>query len=115
MLYTTVLNAFTGSKPIWKDPNLVWKSESGSTGGAESLDQFLHSLRSIKQEMERFGHHRTASSGRHIPIDQSEDAEVSRVKMVLVIENAERLAENLPFLVTPLTRLGELVCLYFQV
>ena len=103
MLYTTVLNAFAGFRPAWDEVSLVWNPDSGLNGGMENLDIFLHGLADIATKVNSAQDH--VSNGDI----QSEDGQVASTKFVLVVENADRLIENLSFLLTPLSRLGELV------
>lgn len=91
LFYDTALNALARWQPRWEDGCANW-SASG-TGAEEryneSLDGFLHGLRAVKTS--------------HVLAAKDE------VRMVLVVGHAERLRENLPELLVPLTRLAELV------
>ncbi|KAG1852664.1 putative origin recognition complex, subunit 5-like protein [Suillus subluteus] len=84
LLYDTVLNALAGWEVAWEN------------GYNDSIDSFLHGLRNLRNKSWQGtakGNGRTADE---------------EPKMVLLVERAERLKDNLPDLIVPLTRLAEL-------
>ena len=89
LFYDTVLNALAGWVPSWENGCQTWPGEDGVRYN-DSIDSFLHGLRRLSADLG------TTSSS-------------PEPTMVIVIERAERLCENLPELVVPLTRLAELV------
>ncbi|KAI9451779.1 putative origin recognition complex, subunit 5-like protein [Russula earlei] len=104
LFYDTTFNRLAKWRPRWEDGCENWPGRTAvDVRYNDSLDGFLHGLRALaaqlcgdetKVQSPRKGRER--SSGR------------KAVKLVLVVERAERLKESLPELVVPLTRLAEL-------
>lgn len=95
LLYDTVLNALAGWEVAWENGCQNWPGEDGKRYN-DSIDSFLHGLRNLRNkywEGTAKGNGRTADE---------------EPKMVLLVERAERLKDNLPDLIVPLTRLAEL-------
>lgn len=95
LLYDTVLNALAGWEVTWDNGCQNWPGEDGQRYN-DSMDSFLHGLRHL----------------RNIPLEgngKGKRKAVEEPTMVLLIERAERLKDNLPDLIVPLTRLAELV------
>ena len=92
LIYDTVINALAGWEPRWEDGCANWAPE-GMEGQRwnDSLDGFLHGIRAVRRHARAGKCHQEAE------------------RMLLVVECAERLRDNVPDLVVPLTRLGELV------
>ncbi|KIP09359.1 hypothetical protein PHLGIDRAFT_504934 [Phlebiopsis gigantea 11061_1 CR5-6] len=86
LLYDTALNAFAGWSPSWEDgcANWIGPLEGTSQRFNESFDGFTHGIRAAMVER------------------------LSDLRLVLVIEDAQRLKENMPDILAPLTRLYEL-------
>jgi len=96
LLYDTVLNALAGWEVAWENGCQNWPGEDGQRYN-DSIDSFLHGLRRLRStpwEGNDKGKGRAVEEG---------------PAMVLLIERAERLRDNLPELIVPLTRLAELV------
>jgi len=96
LLYDTVLNALAGWEVAWENGCQNWPGEDGQRYN-DSIDSFLHGLRRLRStpwEGNDKGKGRAVEEG---------------PTMVLLIERAERLKDNLPELIVPLTRLAELV------
>ncbi|OAX34000.1 putative origin recognition complex, subunit 5-like protein [Rhizopogon vinicolor AM-OR11-026] len=95
LLYDTVLNALAGWKVTWDNGCQNWPGEDGQRYN-DSIDSFLHGLRRL----------------RNIPWEGNGQGKGKAAEeeptMVLLIERAERLKDNLPDLIVPLTRLAEL-------
>jgi origin recognition complex subunit 5 len=91
LLYDTVLNALAGWEVAWENGCQNWPGEDGKRYN-DSIDSFLHGLRNLSNKSWE-GTTKTADD---------------EPKMVLLIEKAERLKDNLPDLIVPLTRLAEL-------
>lgn len=96
LLYDTVLNALAGWEVAWENGCQNWPGEDGKRYN-DSIDSFLHGLRNIRNKP-REG--KAKGNGRIVDEEPT---------MVLLVERAERLKDNLPDLVVPLTRLAELV------
>jgi origin recognition complex subunit 5 len=109
LFYDTTFNRLAKWRPRWEDGCGNWPG--GTAGGArynDSLDGFLHGLRALQVQLS--GDETEVQSprkGRGKKTREQNKAKV--VKMVLVVERAERLRESLPGLLVPLTRLAELV------
>jgi origin recognition complex subunit 5 len=103
LLYDTVLNALAGWKVTWDNGCQNWPADDGQRYN-DSIDSFLHGLRHL----------------RNIPWEGNSKGKGKAAEeeptMVLLIERAERLKDNLPDLIVPLTRLAELVSslIYFH-
>lgn len=95
LLYDTVLNALAGWKVAWENGCQNWPGEDGKRYN-DSFDSFLHGLRNLRNKS-REG--KTKGNGRTVDEEPT---------MVLLVERAERLKDNLPDLIVPLTRLAEL-------
>ncbi|KAH9921804.1 origin recognition complex subunit 5 C-terminus-domain-containing protein, partial [Fomitopsis serialis] len=89
LFYDTVINALARHTPTWEDGCENWAGPSGEgQRWNESIDTFLHGLRAVSKHEQQWGR--------------------ERCRMVLVVERPERLKENTPELLVPLTRLAEL-------
>ncbi|PVF96680.1 hypothetical protein CPB86DRAFT_761732 [Serendipita vermifera] len=89
--FEKIINGLVKWAPDWENGALSWRSKSGE-GVGNSLDTFLHALRAVSREtMEE--ERSTASS------------------MVVIVNNADRLKDNVPGLITPLARLSDLTSL----
>ncbi|KAI0072540.1 hypothetical protein K474DRAFT_1726816, partial [Panus rudis PR-1116 ss-1] len=107
LLYDNALNQLAGWIPTWEDGCRNWIGEDVADGSLvagrfnDSVDSFLHGL-SVVQNVPilRFkdeGHHKSVKScTNHLP------------RMILVVQHAERLKDNMPDLLVPLARLAEL-------
>jgi origin recognition complex subunit 5 len=82
LLYDTVINALARHVPAWEDGCANWGAENGARWN-ESVDAFLHGLRALAANKK------------------------NKTRMVLAVERAERLDENMPDLIPVLARLGE--------
>jgi origin recognition complex subunit 5 len=96
LLYDTVLNALAGWEVAWENGCQNWPGEDGKRYN-DSIDSFLHGLRNLRNKF-REGN----AKGNGSTVDEEPT-------MVLFVERAERLKDNLPDLIVPLTRLAELV------
>jgi len=78
-------------EPSWEDDCANWIPGDQRTSKRynDSFDAFLHGLKDVHD---------------HLSKENQQSA-----KMVVVIENPERLKEGMPEMLVPLTRLGELV------
>lgn len=95
LLYDTVLNALAKWEVAWENGCQNWPGEDGKRYN-DSVDSFLHGLRNLRNKS---WEGRAKGNGRTVDEEPN---------MVLLIERAERLKDNLPDLIVPLTRLAEL-------
>ncbi|KAF5369509.1 hypothetical protein D9758_002779 [Tetrapyrgos nigripes] len=97
LFFDTVINALTRWKPTWEDGCANWSpSELHTTKRYnDSFDAFLHGLKDV-----------------HTHLTQENQ---NPTKMVLIVENPERLKEGMPEVLVPLTRLRELLKLDISV
>ena len=111
ILYDTALNAFAGWTPDWRDGATNWNGSGVEARRYnENFDAFVHGIQAIAAgagESESKTQVNGVSKGKGKAKEQ--DAPPNR-RLVLVVERAERLRENLPELLVPLTRLNESVC-----
>ncbi|KAG1865655.1 OPT oligopeptide transporter protein-domain-containing protein [Suillus tomentosus] len=95
LLYDTVLNALARWEVAWENGCRNWPGEDGKRYN-DSVDSFLHGLRNLRNKS---WEGKAKGNGRTVDEEPN---------MVLLIERAERLKDNLPDLIVPLTRLAEL-------
>ena len=111
LLYDTALNALAGWSPDWEDGCANWTGplEGTSQRFNESFDGFTHGVRAVYNELIA-KHEDSAVNGKG-----KNKAAVERLpdlRLVLVIEDAECMKENMPDIIAPLTRLHELVSVW---
>lgn len=110
LLYDTALNAFAGWSPSWEDgcANWIGPLEGTSQRFNESFDGFTHGIRAVYNEvLLKYKGSTINGKGKHKAMVER----LSDLRLVLVIEDAQRLKENMPDILAPLTRLHELVSL----
>jgi origin recognition complex subunit 5 len=109
LFYDTTFNRLAKWRPRWEDGCENWPG--GTAGGGvrynDSLDGFLHGLRALQVQL--CGDETEVKSPRKGRGKTRAQDAPKVVKMVLVVDRAERLKESLPGLLVPLTRLAELV------
>ena len=108
LFYDTTFNRLAKWRPRWEDGCENWPG--GTAGGVrynDSLDGFLHGLRALQTQL--CGDETEVPSPRKGRKKTRVQDVAKVVKMVLVVDRAERLKESLPGLLVPLTRLAELV------
>lgn len=88
LFYDAVLNGLAAWTPRWDAGCANWPGTSNFARYNESLDAFIHGIKAV--------HASLVSGG-------------GPTRLVIAIEQAERLKERLPEIVVPLTRLAELV------
>ncbi|GJE92400.1 Origin recognition complex subunit 5 [Phanerochaete sordida] len=103
LLFDTALNALAGWSPTWEDGCANW---GGSLDGQsqrfnENFDGFTHGLRTLWNDQ---------LAGRLHPPPQASarGKATAEARLILVLENAEKLKETMPDLLAPLARLAEL-------
>ena len=107
LLYETIIHSLVGWEPSWEDGCAIWDAENDIRWN-ENLNTFLHGLRTA--------HERLCSQAGIIDMadgvkgkERTREGGYENVRFVIVIERAERLKEDHPELLVPLTRLAELV------
>ncbi|KAF9036920.1 hypothetical protein BDZ89DRAFT_1061614 [Hymenopellis radicata] len=88
LFYDVVLNGLAEWTPDWEEGCANWPGTSDFARYSDSLDGFMHGIKAV-----------------HGSLCQDEGSK----KLVLAIEQSERLAEKLPEIIVPLTRLAEIV------
>lgn len=101
VLYDTVINSLANVMCTWANGCHVWNG--GPHGWGDSFDGFLHALRTVHSELVN------EDVGSSRPRNGTLEHRRKAIKFVLVFDRAERLRDNLPDLIVPLSRLGELV------
>ncbi|KAF9531498.1 origin recognition complex subunit 5 C-terminus-domain-containing protein [Crepidotus variabilis] len=108
LFYEGVIHSLIDWIPEWEDGCSIWMPEESTTvRWNENLDTFVHGLVSAQAYL-RLRLSQTNSEKRK---GKEPDTEVGRnqnVRLVIVIERAEKLKEDHPELLVPLTRLAEL-------
>ncbi|KAI6022280.1 putative origin recognition complex, subunit 5-like protein [Pisolithus microcarpus] len=105
VFYDTILNALAGWKPAWESGCQTWPGEDGVKYN-DSIDSFLHGLRRLSAEHGTDPPSRGKGKGKGKA--KAKTSSTEEPSMVIFIERAERLCENLPELIVPLSRLAEL-------
>jgi origin recognition complex subunit 5 len=108
LFYDTTFNRLANWRPRWEDGCEIWPG--GTASGVrynDSIDGFLHGLRALQVQL--CGNENEVRSPRKGRGKTRVQDMARTVKMVLVVDRAERLKESLPGLLVPLTRLAELV------
>lgn len=119
IFYDTVLNALACWKVRWEDGCENYPGDGSGHRWNDSVDGLVHGLRAIYAEMSNADPEaikKVDLKGKEKQIENSVDEASNPLmgnSMVLVVERAEKLKETLPDLLVPLTRLAELVNLFF--
>ncbi|KAG6914474.1 hypothetical protein DXG01_017051 [Tephrocybe rancida] len=108
LLYDSILNALTRWNANWADGCANWGLEGHTQRFNEHFDSFIHGLRAVNVHLRDKVDGKGKGKEKMRP--KSED-----VRLVIVVERAERLKETLPDLLVPLTRLAELTQLDLSV
>ena len=87
LLYESMINSLASWTPQWEDGAVNWGADNGVRWN-DTFDGFMHGLRAV-----------------HAYLGEGKEKE-GGVRLVIVVERAERL---IPELMVPLTRLAELV------
>lgn len=105
LLYEGIINTLVGWEPKWVEGCGNWVPENDLRWN-DNMDTFLHGLCAAHAYLGQ--QNMTTANGKGKGKETVND-----VRLVIVVERVERLKENLPDLVVPLTRLAELVCVVF--
>ena len=116
LLFESVINSLAGWDVNWEDGCSNWHPNADQDEGEqdidprwnENVDTFIHGLRTVHGYLCRH-HGITRGKGKEKSIQN--DSTSDNIRLVIVIERAERLKETNPELVVPLTRLAEMVLL----
>ncbi|KAI0701668.1 putative origin recognition complex, subunit 5-like protein [Earliella scabrosa] len=107
LLFDSALNALAGWAPDWQTNAANWHSTTGGENRRfnENFDAFVHGIQAITADASA-SEPKLNGSGKGKRKAKEDGSR--RPRMALVIERAERLKDNLPELLVPLTRLTEL-------
>ncbi|KAF8154503.1 origin recognition complex subunit 5 C-terminus-domain-containing protein [Crassisporium funariophilum] len=104
LFYESVINTLAGWTPTWAEGCENWISDDEPRWN-ENLDTFLHGLRAVHAHLyTTHGLGPLTDKGKGKQREGGHD----NVRLVIVVERAERLKETMPELLVPLTRLAEL-------
>ncbi|KAG6839865.1 hypothetical protein C0991_010999 [Blastosporella zonata] len=110
LLYDSILNALAKWNAEWTDGCANWSVEGDPQRFNEHFDSFIHGLRALSV------HLREKAKGKGKGKEkEGMQTDADDVRLVIVVERAERLKETLPELLVPLTRLAELTQLDLSV
>lgn len=114
LLFESVINSLAGWDVNWEDGYSNWhpnvdQGEEMDARWNENLDTFIHGLRAVHGYL-CVQHGITRGKGKEK--SNQNDSTSENIRLVIVIERAERLRETNPELVVPLTRLAEMVLLF---
>ncbi|KAG6820797.1 hypothetical protein H0H93_011562 [Arthromyces matolae] len=104
LLYDSILNGLAKWNTSWANGCLNWGIEGDTLRFNEHFDAFIHGLRALNNThlSEKF---KSKGKGK-----AQSGADAEDVRLIIVVERAEKLKEIMPELLVPLTRLTELVC-----
>ncbi|KAH9896798.1 origin recognition complex subunit 5 C-terminus-domain-containing protein [Cubamyces lactineus] len=105
ILFDTALNSLARWTPDWKDGALNWSASPHGRRFNENVDAFVHGVQAIYADTAAA----TANvNGKGKGKEKPTESRQASCRIVLLIERAERLRDNMPELLVPLTRLAEL-------
>ncbi|KAG6815933.1 hypothetical protein H0H87_010093 [Tephrocybe sp. NHM501043] len=112
LLYDSILNALSKWNVQWADGCANWNIEGDPQRFNEHFDSFIHGLRALSVQLRE----KALGKGKGKEKERGRAArDVDDVRLVIVVERAERLKETLPELLVALTRLAELTQLDLSV
>jgi origin recognition complex subunit 5 len=106
LFYDSALNQLARWSPSWEDGCENWSDGSGMRFN-DSLDGFIHGIQALDEQLQKPAAAAKDRKGKGKAKVSTEGN--GQVRMVLVVERAERMKDVLYDLVVPLTRLAELV------
>lgn len=107
LLYDSILNSLASWEAQWDDGCANWNIEDDGPRWNENFDGFIHGLHALCAYLQD---EKARKKGKGKQKQKSTEYEGDDVRLIIAIEKAERLKDNLPELLVPLTRLAELVC-----
>ncbi|RDX41623.1 hypothetical protein OH76DRAFT_188022 [Lentinus brumalis] len=109
IIYDTALNALAGWTPDWRDGATNWHGTGAEARRFnENFDAFVHGIQAVVTEATAANAIVKANGAVKDKVKQKEGEAAPNCRLVLLVERAERLKDNLPELLVPLTRLAEL-------
>ncbi|EIW55782.1 uncharacterized protein TRAVEDRAFT_130191 [Trametes versicolor FP-101664 SS1] len=105
ILFDTALNSLAGWTPDWDTGALNWPGTADGRRHNENFDSFVHGIQAIYAEVVTAS---TGVNGAGKGKGKASEHAQATGRLVLVVDRAERLKDNLPDLLVPLTRLSEL-------
>ncbi|THH14773.1 hypothetical protein EW146_g5606 [Bondarzewia mesenterica] len=110
LFYDTALNSLARWRPQWEQGCENWVGEGEVLRYNDTFDAFMHGLRALELELSETEDELPSNHGRRSKGKGKAKEKVVNedVRMVLVVEKAERLKFSFPELIIPLTRLAEL-------
>ena len=111
ILFDTALNALAGWTPDWRDGAQNWQGPPGAEARRynENFDSFVHGLQAISSGASAPRSSAGGANGAGKGKTRAQERTPGSQRMVLIVERTERLKDNLPDLVAPLSRLAEMV------
>jgi origin recognition complex subunit 5 len=109
LLYDTVLNQLAQWEVKWAKGCTNWNGGDDGQRWNENLDGFLHGLKAVHATIQKGDINTTGSNKGKGKQTDDFDFATEAGQIVIVVERPERLAEQMPDLIVPLTRLAELV------
>ncbi|KAJ7472431.1 putative origin recognition complex, subunit 5-like protein [Mycena galericulata] len=111
ILYDTVINQLAQWDVKWEDGCANWGGDDDQRWN-DNLDGFIHGLKAV-HSLIRGSSTSGSNKGKSKQTDDDERADDGQI--VIVVERAERLQEQMPDLVVPLARLAELTQLNLSI
>ncbi|KAJ7182827.1 origin recognition complex subunit 5 C-terminus-domain-containing protein [Mycena crocata] len=111
IFYDTVLNQLAEWEVKWESGCAIWSGDDGQRW-SENLDGFLHGLQALNSFIRR-NIPQSSTKGKAKQTDEALSANDGQ--LVIVVERAERLQDQMPDLLVPLARLSELTQLKLSV
>ncbi|KAI0826686.1 origin recognition complex subunit 5 C-terminus-domain-containing protein [Trametes gibbosa] len=105
IFFDTVLNALARWTPDWDQGVLNWPGTLDGRRYSDNFDSFVHGIQAVYDEADTA---RTTMNGTNKGKEKDPQHDHATYRMVLVIDQAERLKDKLPELLVPLSRLSEL-------
>lgn len=116
LLYDYIINSLADWSVEWYEGCANWSLPSSSGRWNDSFDSFTRGLRALHSHIRSIRAKAESKKNREMKKDKGKKRQVEgdveeEVRFAIIIEHAERLRNNMPDLLVPLTRLAELVCI----
>lgn len=103
LLYDSIVNALAEWEPEWDEGCSNWGGAYGQRFN-DSLDGFLHGIQAVQASLKTEDDQvKGKGKAREGQVDDED------IRLVILVEHAERLKEHMPDMLVPLARLRELV------